>query len=362
LKNPELISKSIYYQLADLFEISAIYNHRGRLIYRARPYADKDSAVSKMQARLRPSGFITEVKEDADGLLIVVREDKSRKIPWVNIVLFLATLLTMFLAPLMWRLDIDTMLNPRAVLEYLGQPGAVGESFEFVIGLISILLFHEFGHYLAGRRRGVFMSLPFFLPAPNIAGTFGAVIKTRSPITNRRDLIEVGATGPIAGFVVAVIVLVIGFANAHIIEADFVDGWSLGESLLIRFLGWLIIGPIPDGYAIELSSTIFAGWVGLLVTMLNLLPLGQLDGGHIIYGLFGKMQYRISRVFFALLVALGFWWPGWWFFGALVFLFGIKHPPTINDTMKVPRLTRLAGYIAIIIFIISFVPVPFAGP
>jgi len=198
LKNPELISKSIYYQLADLFEISAIYNHRGRLIYRARPYADKDSAVSKMQARLRPSGFITEVKEDADGLLIVVREDKSRKIPWVNIVLFLATLLTMFLAPLMWRLDIDTMLNPRAVLEYLGQPGAVGESFEFVIGLISILLFHEFGHYLAGRRRGVFMSLPFFLPAPNIAGTFGAVIKTRSPITNRRDLIEVGATGPMS--------------------------------------------------------------------------------------------------------------------------------------------------------------------
>ncbi|MEW5923771.1 MAG: site-2 protease family protein [Candidatus Zixiibacteriota bacterium] len=359
VKDPELISKSIYYQLADLFEISAIYTHNGRLIFRVRPYADRESAVEKMHSRLGAAGFIADVKDDAAGLLIIVKKDDSLKIPWINIILFLATLLTMFLAPLMWRLDVDVFLNPKAILSYLGSPEAFRESFEFTIALITILLFHEFGHYLAGRRRGVFMSLPYFLPAPNIAGTFGAIIKSRSPITNRRDLIEVGATGPLAGFVIAVIVISIGFADARLLEIS-TEGWSLGESLLIRFLGWLIIGPLPDGYAIELSPIIFAGWVGLLVTMLNLLPLGQLDGGHIIYGLFGPAQHRLGRLFFAMMLALGFWWPGWWFFGILVFLFGIKHPPTVNDSMKVPRLTRLIGYLAIIIFVISFVPVPFS--
>ena len=359
LKDPELISKSIYYQLADLFEISAIYTHDNYLIFRVRPYTDRESAVDKMRSRLRASGFVAEVKDDAAGLLIIVKRDESLKIPWINIILFLATLVTMFLAPLMWRMDVDALLKPRVILDYLGNPATVRESIEFTIALISILLFHEFGHYLAGRRRGVFMSLPYFLPAPNIAGTFGAIIKSRSPITNRRDLIEVGATGPLAGFVIAVIVITIGFANARLLEISG-EGWTLGESLLIKFLGWLIMGPIPDGYAIELSPIIFAGWVGLLVTMLNLLPLGQLDGGHIIYGLFGRHQHRLGWIFFAMMLTLGLWWPGWWFFGILVFLFGVKHPPTVNDSMKVPRSTRLMGYIAIIIFVISFVPVPFS--
>jgi len=361
LKDPELISKSIYYQLTDLFEISAIYSHNDQLIFRARPYADKESAIEKMHRRLRPSGFKSEVREDSSGLLIIVAEDDSPKIPWVNIILFLITLVTMFFAPLMWRMDIDIFVNPGAIADYLNQPESIKESLQFAVALILILLFHEFGHYLAGRRRGIFMSLPYFIPAPNIAGTFGAIIKSRSPITNRRDLIEVGAAGPVAGFVIAVITLAIGFANSELIEIGAVDGWSLGESLLIRLMGMLIIGPVPDGYAVQLSPIIIAGWVGLLVTMLNLLPLGQLDGGHIVYGLFGRMQHRVSRIIFATMIGLGFWWPGWWFFGVLVFLFGLKHPPTVNDAMKVPRPARILGYIAIVIFVISFVPVPFSG-
>jgi membrane-associated protease RseP (regulator of RpoE activity) len=124
-------------------------------------------------------------------------------------------------------------------------------------------------------------------------------------------------------------------------------------------LSWLIIGPIPSGFDFMLTPAAFAGWVGLLVTMINLLPLGQLDGGHIVYGLVGRFQYRIGRVFLIIMLGLGFWWYGWWFFGILVFLFGVNHPPTLNDSRDIPRHARILGIIALIIFVISFIPTPF---
>nr|MBN2276846.1 site-2 protease family protein [candidate division Zixibacteria bacterium] len=359
MKNPDLMSKTIYYQLAGLFDITAIYTHNNRLIFRARPRIETSEAIRTMKKKLAASGFSAVVREDIDGILITIDED-SRKIPWLNIVLLGATLATMFFAPLIWGFDFDFITHPGKIVEFLNEPGVIRERIEFTAALISILLFHEFGHYLAGRRRGVLMSLPYFLPAPNIAGTFGAVIKSRSPITNRRDLIEVGATGPIAGFVVSVLVLAIGFYNSGLIYVPSPEGLGIGDSLLTRFLAWAIYGPIPENYYIQLTPAIFAGWVGLLVTMLNLLPLGQLDGGHIIYGLFGRRQHQFSKLFFAALILMGIWWPGWWFFGVLVFLFGIKHPPTINDEMVLPRHARIMGYAAIFIFIISFIPVPFS--
>ena len=359
MKDPDLAAKAIYYQLTDLFEISAIYSHGGRLLFRARPYFEKEEAIARMRSRLRQAGMEVDVREDQAGLLIAVKETSVRKIPWVNLVLFLLTLVTVFLAPVFWESDMDILLKPARLYAYLDTPGVTERSLEFAVSLMLILLFHEFGHYLAGRRRGVLMSLPYFLPGPNMAGTFGAIIKSRSPITNRRDLIEVGATGPIAGFVVSVIALAVGLHGSQIIMESQVAGLSLGDSLLMKFLAWVIIGPIPEGYTFALSPAAFAGWVGLLVTMLNLLPLGQLDGGHIVYALFGRSQHRIGRMFFVLMMALGFWWPGWWFFGVLVFLFGITHPPTVNDAMALPRSAKIMGIAAIIIFIISFIPIPF---
>lgn len=356
MKNPDVTSKAIYYQIADLFEVSAIYTHADGLLFRTRPRVDKDEAVLTLKKRLKPSGYRVRVNEQAEELLIDIRKTKM-PIPRINIILFFLTLLTMFLAPV---LSIESLLQPGLAYEYLTQPGIMQGRFEFTITMITILLFHEFGHYLTGRRRGVMMSLPYFLPAPNIAGTFGAIIKSRSPITNRRDLIEVGAAGPIAGFIISVIALVIGLQQSRIDILEVGTGLYLGDSLLLKFLSWLIIGPIPDGYDFFLSPAAFAGWVGLLVTMLNLLPLGQLDGGHIIYGLLGKRQHLIGKLFALGMMILGFWWPGWWFFGILVLLFGIKHPPTLYDSMEIPRHARVMGIVAIIIFIISFIPIPFA--
>ncbi|UCD16378.1 MAG: site-2 protease family protein [Candidatus Zixiibacteriota bacterium] len=350
MKNPEQMSKSVYYQIADQFEVSAIYHHNGRLIFRARPYRDPEQAVATVRKRLDSAGFEGRFKEDVHGMLISVKElPLARRIPRLNIILFFATLLTMFFAPVLLSLDFS----------YFRLPGAAAERLEFTVALMAILLFHEFGHYLAGRRRGVLMSLPYFIPAPNIVGTFGAIIKSRSPFANRRDLIEVGAAGPLAGFIISVIALSLGLQQTEVILTESGAGLTLGDSLLIRLLTWLFVGPIPEGYDYVLSPAAFAGWVGLLITMINLLPLGQLDGGHIVYGLIGRHQHRLSRLFFAAMIVLGFWWPGWWLFGVLVFLFGMRHPPTINDA-RVPSLAaRLMGIAALIIFVISFVPVPF---
>jgi hypothetical protein len=360
LKNQDVISRTLYYQMADLFDITAIYSHNGRLYFRARPHPEKEDAVGKMRRRLKRSGFAATVKEDSQGLLIGIREETSKRIPRVNIILFALTLVTMFLAPVFWNYDIDVLIKPGLIYEYLSRPGNVYGCLEFTVALISILLFHEFGHYLAGRRRGVLMSLPYFIPAPNIAGTFGAIIRSRSPITNRRDLIEIGSAGPIAGFVVSVVALSIGLYSSEMVKIGTAGGLMLGDSLLIRFLSWLINGPLPGGHTIDLTPAAFAGWVGLLVTMLNLLPLGQLDGGHIIYGLFGRKQHRLSKLFLAAMIVLGFWWPGWWFFGVLVFLFGINHPPTLDESIKPTRTARILGLVSIVIFIVSFIPVPFA--
>ena len=270
MSNIDRMSHTLYYQLADQYEVSAIYHHENSLMFRAKPFQDGQNAESITKKRLVRAGFTAVFTEDNQGILITIRHSEKRKIPWINIGLFILTLGTM----------------------YYVYPGGFGDKMEFVVSLILILLFHEFGHYFAGRRRGVIMSLPYFIPAPNIVGTFGAVIKSKSPFTNRRDLIEVGATGPIAGFIVAILVLIYGLQNAQVIQSGAADGLMLGDSFLIQFLAWLIVGPIPAGYDFALSPAGWAGWVGLFITMLNLLPVGQLDGGHILYGLAGRHQRR----------------------------------------------------------------------
>lgn len=336
MKNIDQMSQTLYYQLADLYEVSAIYHHGESLLFRVRPYIDASRAEEEMKKRLGNAGFDAAISDDGKGTLITVKAREEKKIPWVNIVLFILTVATM----------------------YYVYPGDFGMKLEFVISLSAILLFHEFGHYFAGKRRGVIMSLPYFIPAPNIVGTFGAIIKSKSPFTNRRDLIEVGAAGPIAGFIISLIVLIYGLQNATLVEAGS-GGLIVGDSLLIRFLSWLIVGPLPEGKDFLLSPAAWAGWVGLLVTMLNLLPIGQLDGGHIIYGLAGRFQHKVARFFLVVLIVMGFWWFGWWFFGLLVFIFGMKHPPTMNDGAELPLHAKILGYTAIVIFILSFIPEPF---
>jgi membrane-associated protease RseP (regulator of RpoE activity) len=167
----------------------------------------------------------------------------------------------------------------------------------FSLSLMSILVAHEMGHYLVGRGRGVDLSPPLFIPVPFLVmGTLGAVIDLRRPIRDRQTLLEVGAAGPLAGLVVALPILAWGIASSPVAPTDPDGAMFEGHSILYEAILWALKGPIPEGADIQLTSVAFAGWAGLLVTMMNLLPFGQLDGGHIAYALWGPTQVRNSKL------------------------------------------------------------------
>lgn len=241
----------------------------------------------------------------------------------------------------------------------------LAEGFLFSIFLILILGTHEFGHYWASRKNDVKATLPFFIPAPPIfiAGTFGAIIRIKELIPHRKALMEIGAAGPIAGFVVAVPTLILGLFLSEaspVVESR--GGLTFGSSMLLIVLSKLILGvtPLSTEVNIHLHPIAFAGWIGLFVTALNLLPIGQLDGGHIIYSLFRTKYGFLSKTFFVLLFPLGYFWPGWIFWAVLIAAVGFKPAPLIDDAVSLGKRQRIMGYISIVIFFLTFIPVPFA--
>ncbi len=235
--------------------------------------------------------------------------------------------------------------------------------FVFSFSLLLILGTHEFGHYWASRRNNVKATLPFFIPAPPIfiAGTFGAFIQIKDQIPNRRVLIEIGAAGPIAGFVVAVPTLIVGLALSTTSAVDPVQGMSFGSSILLTVLSKLVLGitPLSPDINIELHPVAFAGWIGLLITALNLLPIGQLDGGHILYAMMGQHYHIAARVFFVLLLPLGYFWAGWWFWALMIALIGFRPAPLLDPVTNIGPRERRLGYLSLAIFIVTFIPIPF---
>lgn len=239
----------------------------------------------------------------------------------------------------------------------------------YSFGLILILGTHEFGHYWACRANNVNSSLPNFLPVPPIPyflniGTMGAFIMIKEPIPNRKALMEIGASGPIAGFIVAVPVLVIGLLNSQMTLGNSMEEPNLffGSSLILWIVTELVwsVNPIVTDFTIHLHPLAYAGWLGMFFTALNLLPMGQLDGGHVVYSLFGRKHSLLAaRLFFISLIALGFYWVGWWVWAGLVFILGLRHPPVMDESTPLEPKHRIVGYASIMILILTFVPVPF---
>jgi membrane-associated protease RseP (regulator of RpoE activity) len=248
---------------------------------------------------------------------------------------------------------------------FIGEPRRLATGVPFAASLLGILAAHEFGHFVAARRYGLDVTLPFFIPMPILSpiGTLGAVIKMKTPIYTRRMLLDVGAAGPLAGIVVAIPVAIWGLLQSPVVPLGEGIGIRLGEPLLFKAMAAAFAPPIPDGHDILLDSVAFAGWVGLFVTALNLLPIGQLDGGHVVYALLGRGQHLVGWVFFAAILVLGFWWPGWYVWAVLLFVVvRVKHPPVLDPATPLDIGRRAVGWLSVVLFVSCFAPVPFEIP
>ena len=279
-----------------------------------------------------------------------VSANKSRNIPYVNLVLFVVTLLTTVIAG-----ALQQGINP------LDQPGSLWKGIPFSFALLLILGTHELGHYFMSRKHHIDVTLPYFIPAPSFIGTFGAVIKMKSTILDRRTLLDVGAAGPLAGLIVAVPILIIGLALSEVVPYTGGEGIHLGSCILFSFLNWIVHGFLPENSSLILHPIAFSGWIGLLVTSLNLLPVGQLDGGHVAYAVFGSRQQQVvAKIFMVILLFLGLvGWTGWLVWFALLLFIGFRHPPVVYDWIPLDKKRKIVGWITLFVFIITFMPVPF---
>ena len=282
---------------------------------------------------------------------VIFRIPKISRIHWV---LFISTIFTTLLA--------GAMMEGALVFS---KPLEILKGFPFSITLMLILGTHEFGHYYYAQKHKVEATLPYFLPAPPflfLIGTFGAFIKIKSPIYKKDALLQIGAAGPIAGFIIAVPSLLIGLKLSNVVEkVDINNAIMLGDSLLMKFLTWMTYPNLLETQDIMLHPMAFAGWIGLLVTMLNLLPIGQLDGGHIAYAMLGKKQNIIGKLAFISLIPLSFISLNWLFWGLLIFFLmrSAKHPPIHDINIPLSKFNKRIGYICLIIFILCFIPAPF---
>jgi membrane-associated protease RseP (regulator of RpoE activity) len=244
----------------------------------------------------------------------------------------------------------------------------------YSLPILLILGCHEFGHYFACRYYRVDASLPYFLPiyiplpgaGPLLTGTLGAIIRIRQPIPGKRALFDIGIAGPIAGFVIAVPTLLIGMYLSTVValppaeyQGDLIE---LGEPLLFKAAAWLTFGAIQDGFTVNLHPIGFAAWFGMFATALNLFPLGQLDGGHIAYAVFGRRSTMITWATVLALVGLSFVSQSWWIWTALtlvmLFFLGPHHPRVFDEEVRLNPGRLWLALFALLMFIACFTPAP----
>jgi membrane-associated protease RseP (regulator of RpoE activity) len=288
----------------------------------------------------------------------------KRREPVVKVVvLFLLTLVTTTMAGGCHYAGFALDFNATTAIDFTGLELYLNGLW-YSLSILGILGAHEFGHYYACRYYGVDASMPYFLPAPlPLTGTLGAFIRIRQPIPTKRQLFDIGIAGPIAGFLVAVPVLLLGMGMSRVvpIPPDF-QGVELGEPLLFQAVAWLRWGNPPDGYSINMHPMAFAAWFGLLATALNLFPIGQLDGGHISYAVFGRKSTVVTVAMVLCLIGLTFVSSSWMVWTMLtigmLLVFGPRHPRTIDEDVPLDRARLALAIVAVIMFVLCFTPAP----
>ncbi len=252
-----------------------------------------------------------------------------------------------------------------SLFQLISHPQYLLKGLPFSLSLMFILMMHEMGHYVTSRIHRVKATLPYFIPAPNVInmiGTFGAFIKMKSPIYDKRALLDIGAAGPVCGFIVSIPTLIIGLKLSHIAPALPTGGFNIqiGSSLIVHIFAQLFTPPVPAGFYLDLHPVAFAGWIGMFVTSLNLIPIGQLDGGHVAYAVMGEKYHAMTNMILMFLVLMGiFFWKGWLMWAIIIFFLGKKHPPSLNPYLELDKPRKILAWIVLGIFFLTFIPVPF---
>jgi len=357
-------------ELAAVFRVYEARSDGDRLVYFGEPLASRDAILRSVWPRFRERGYeVTLAERTGEHVLVAEPIDVGvHGIPWTNVALFLATLVSTFYAGTMWYYIRDPMAHP---------VHTVLTTWPFVAAVLGVLGIHELGHYVMSRYHEVDATLPYFIPFPTIIGTMGAVIRMKGQMPDRRALFDIGVAGPIAGLVATVVVTAIGLSLAPI----HVPQWVLsspntmqlkfGYPPLFQFIAMLTGRPITyNDPTLAVNPVVFGGWVGMFVTFLNLLPVGQLDGGHIVRALLGRRQPTVAALVPAVLFglagylyyvqnvgsAVGLW--AFWGLITLVFAFAGPANPIREGTLDDKR--KLVGILTLVVGLLCFTPVPIA--
>ncbi len=337
-----------------VFSIYDIQHADGNIFFFGVPKEEIKIIFNKLFPFFSEKGYQFTIKYDlGEHILIASPFSPQKERQWINVVLAIATVLTTTLVG-SYLFGGNPFTHSADVLK--GLP--------FSIAIMTVLGAHEAGHYIVAKKHGMHTSLPYFIPFPNMIGTMGAVIKHKGPIPNRKALFDVGISGPLIGLIVSVIVTIIGLLQPPIAQAP--EGMSI--ELGIPLLFDLITRIVPNGETMMMHPIAFAGWVGMLVTALNLIPAGQLDGGHVLRAMIGERAKEVSRVMPFILVSLGFYvtyilerdgflWVLWGLF--LSFFAAAGHPKPLDDDVPLDKGRMALGIITFILGLLCFTLVPF---
>jgi len=338
------------------FPITQIVVNPFALTFHVAPDSGRlDANFDSLRQELVPMNYVPSIVSEKGEVLIHVQKRAETKFrgAYLNLLLLVATIGTTSVAGAVnWSLYASVSF-------WSLESFALGIA-SFTVPLLLILGAHEMGHYYVAKRHRVRASLPFFIPSVPILGTFGAFISMRDPIPNRRALLEIGIAGPLVGFALAVPITIIGlFLTAADPRAPILGGGGeiTTSSLLYGFLQALVPESVLDPF--RRHPTAFAGWVGFFVTAINLLPAGQLDGGHVARALVGEKARYLSWGAVFLLLVLGVMYAGWFLFALIILLLGARHPPPLNDITRLRPSRKVLGVLAFVVLALTFVPQPF---
>lgn len=318
-------------------------------------------AVDTLLARFGAFGYTPFLKAERDGGVVVqawpLGDMTQAARPRLALALFALTVLSTFAAGWAFFTGSETFDALRA----WPFPAALLSGAPFALTLLAILGVHEFGHYFTARYYGAAVSLPYFIPAPVLFGTFGAIIRMRSPARDRNSLFDIAAAGPLAGLLVALPALLIGLAWSRVVPAEHAGFGGFGYSLLTRLFVWWRFGDLADGTAVMTHPIADAAWVGCFVTALNLFPVGQLDGGRIAYALSSRRHRLLGIATWSTLLALGALTGSgnWFIFAALLFfVVGFDHSPPLDDLTPLTPARRLLGIACLALTVLLLPPIP----